>query len=84
MNIMIQLYAQARETEEKQAMGFELSDWDQRLLDYGQKFEQQMMDLKVNISLEQALNLGWDILASCFAPQETGIASNLVDEFWPK
>ncbi|MFP4429502.1 MAG: V-type ATP synthase subunit B, partial [Desulfovermiculus sp.] len=72
MNIMIQLYAQARETEEKQAMGFELSDWDHRLLDYGDKFENQMMDLKVNIPLEQALDRGWSMLASCFQPQETG------------
>ncbi|WP_027370716.1 V-type ATP synthase subunit B [Desulfovermiculus halophilus] len=84
MTTMIQLYAQARETEEKQAMGFALSDWDQRLLDYAQKFEHRMMDLKVNIALEQALDLGWSILASCFAPQETGIPSDLVTEFWPK
>jgi len=84
MNVMIQLYAQAKETEEKQAMGFELSDWDQRLLDYGDKFESQMMDLKVNIDLEQALDRGWSILASCFQPQETGIPSELVDEFWPE
>jgi V/A-type H+-transporting ATPase subunit B len=84
MNTMIQLYAQARETEEKQAMGFELSDWDHRLLDYGEKFEREMMDLKVNIPLEQALDLGWTILASCFAPQETGIASDLVNDFWPE
>lgn len=84
MNIMIQLYAQARETKEKQAMGFELSDWDQRLLDYGDKFENQMMDLKVNIPLEQALDRGWSMLASCFQPQETGIPSDLVSEFWPE
>jgi V/A-type H+-transporting ATPase subunit B len=84
MNIMIQLYAQARETKEKQAMGFELSDWDHRLLDYGDKFENQMMDLKVNIPLEQALDRGWSMLASCFQPQETGIPSDLVDEFWPE
>ncbi|MFP4035683.1 MAG: V-type ATP synthase subunit B [Desulfovermiculus sp.] len=84
MNIMIQLYAQARETEEKQAMGFELSDWDHRLLDYGDKFENQMMDLKVNIPLEQALDRGWSMLASCFQPQETGIPSDLVSEFWPQ
>jgi V/A-type H+-transporting ATPase subunit B len=84
MNVMIQLFAQAKETEEKQAMGFELSDWDQRLLDYGDKFESQMMDLKVNIDLEQALDRGWSILASCFQPKETGIPSELVDEFWPE
>jgi V/A-type H+-transporting ATPase subunit B len=43
-----------------------------------------MMDLKVNIPLEQALDRGWSMLASCFQPQETGIPSDLVDEFWPE
>lgn len=43
-----------------------------------------MMDLSVNISLEEALDRGWEILASCFDPEETGMRTELVDEFWPK
>ena len=30
------------------------------------------------------MNLGWDILADCFEPMETGIHSELIDQFWPK
>jgi V/A-type H+-transporting ATPase subunit B len=41
------------------------------------------MDLKVNIPLEQALDLCWQILADIFDPAETGIASKLTDQFWP-
>ena len=41
------------------------------------------MDLSVNLSLEEALDLGWKILAECFDPSETGIKSELTDEFWP-
>jgi V/A-type H+-transporting ATPase subunit B len=43
-----------------------------------------MMALSVNIPLEGALDLGWQILADCFEPQETGISSKLVSEFWKK
>jgi V/A-type H+-transporting ATPase subunit B len=43
-----------------------------------------MMDLSVNIPLEQALDLGWEILADCFKPGETGIPTKLTDKFWPK
>ena len=43
----------------------------------------RMMDLAVNIPLEEALDLGWQILAECFAPQETGIPTSLVERFWP-
>jgi V/A-type H+-transporting ATPase subunit B len=84
MDTMIQLYASYRETLEKQSMGFRMSGWDSKLLKYGERFEKEMMALSVNIPLEGALDRGWQILADCFEPQETGIASKLTDQFWPK
>jgi V/A-type H+-transporting ATPase subunit B len=84
MDTMIQLYASYKETLEKQSMGFRMSGWDTKLLKYGERFEKEMMALSVNIPLEGALDLGWKILADCFEPQETGIASKLTDKFWPK
>lgn len=84
MDAMIKLYASYKETSEKLAMGFRMSDWDAKLLKYGKQFEAGMMDLSVNIPLEQALDLGWKILADCFDPMETGIQSKLVAKFWPK
>lgn len=84
MDAMIKLYAQYKETVEKQSMGFKMSDWDQRLLAYGADFEREMMDLSVNIPLEQALDLGWKILAANFGKDEVGIPSKLSDKFWPK
>ena len=83
MNTMIQLYAGFRETTEKQSMGFRMSAWDTKLLKYGERFEKEMMDLSVNIPLEEALDLGWKILADCFEPMETGIPSKLTDQYWP-
>lgn len=83
MNTMIQLYASYKDTLEKQAMGFRMSDWDRKLLTYGARFEREMMSLAVNLPLEEALDLGWRILADCFAPQETGIQSKLLERFWP-
>ena len=83
MDAMIKLYAQYKETVEKQSMGFKMSDWDQKLLRYGADFEREMMDLSVNIPLEQALDLGWKILAANFAKDEVGIPSKLSDKFWP-
>jgi len=83
MDAMIKLYASYKETQEKQSMGFRMSDWDTKLLKYGVRFEQEMMDLSVNIPLEKALDLGWQILADCFTPDETGIPSKLTAKFWP-
>lgn len=84
MNTMIQLYAGYKETLEKQSMGFRMSAWDRKLLKYGERFEREMMDLSVNIPLERALDLGWEILADCFEPAETGIPTALVNKYWPK
>ena len=83
MDGMIQLYAQFMETEEKRAMGFRMSSWDNKLLKYGHLFETQMMDLSVNIPLEQALDRGWDIMAECFKPEETGLRTELIKQYWP-
>lgn len=83
MNTMIQLFASYRETLEKQAMGFRMSGWDRKLLKYGKRFENEMMDLSVNLPLEKALDLGWAILADSFTPEETGIQSALIREYWP-
>lgn len=84
MDGMIKLYAAYRESMEKKSMGFQMSDWDEKLLKYGDLFESGMMDLSVNIPLERALDLGWEILSECFSPDETGLRTELVMKHWPK
>ncbi|MFC1498307.1 V-type ATP synthase subunit B [Verrucomicrobiota bacterium] len=84
MNTMIQLYSSYKESQEKRSMGFRMSDWDDKLLKYGERFEKELMDLTVNIPLEAALDLGWQILADCFEPIETGIHTELIEKFWPR
>lgn len=83
MDAMIRMYSSYKETVEKKNMGFAMSRWDEKLLKYGELFETKLMDLSVNLSLEDALDLGWEILADCFEKDETGIKSELVNEFWP-
>ena len=83
MDAMIRLYAQYKDTLEKKSMGFSMSSWDEKLLKYGLMFESQMMDLSVNIPLEEALDNGWKILAQCFEKQETGLKTELIEQFWP-
>lgn len=84
MDGMIRLYSSYKETIEKKSMGFSMSRWDEKLLKYGVLFENKLMDLSVNLSLEESLDLGWEILADCFEKDETGIKSDLIEEFWPK
>jgi V/A-type H+/Na+-transporting ATPase subunit B len=83
-NAMIRLYAESKQARERQAMGFKLSHWDEKLLTYSQLFEDRMMNLEVNYTLEQALELGWKTLAECFQSDEVGIKQSLVVKYWPQ
>ncbi len=83
-NTQIRLYAEAKKARERQSMGFKLSRWDEKLLHFARLFEERMMDLDVNLTLEEALDLGWKTLAECFERHEVGIKQTLIDKYWPK
>jgi V/A-type H+/Na+-transporting ATPase subunit B len=83
-NTLIRLYADSRKARERQAMGFRVSYWDEKLLKFSKLFEEKMMSLQVNLPLEEALDLGWRILAHCFEPSEVGMKARLIEAFWPK
>ena len=84
MNTMIRLYAEALKARELHAMGFLLSGWDKKLMQYGTLFEDGLMDLAVNIPLYEALDRGWKILSTCFEPGEVGMKEELLVKYWPK
>lgn len=81
-NTMIRLYADSKKAKERKSMGFRLSRWDEKLLRYANLFEPKMMNLEVNISLEEALDLGWEILSECFEVEEVGMKKQLTEKYW--
>ncbi len=83
-NAQIRLYAEGKKARERQAMGFRLSKWDEKLLHFTNLFEERMMNLEVNLPLEDALDYGWKTLEECFNQQEVGIKQTLIDKYWPK
>jgi V/A-type H+-transporting ATPase subunit B len=83
MDACIQLYALCGESREKREMGFEMNEWDQKLLKYGLIFEERIMELSVNVPLLDALDRCWEILAECFDPEETGIRQAVLEKHWP-
>ena len=83
MNTLIRLYAAARDAEQKQAMAFELSAYDQRLLRFGRLFRERFMDVRVSLPLEEALDLCWQTLAECFEPRDLLMKQSLIDKYFP-
>ena len=84
MTTMIRLYASSQEAAQKQAMAFELSDFDHKLIKYGRLFKARFMEIDVSMPLEEALDLCWQTLAECFEPEELLMKQELVDKYFPK
>lgn len=83
MNTMIRLYSGGKEAQQKQAMAFDLSAYDHKLIRFAELFTERFMDLDVALELEAALDLGWQTLAECFEPQELLMKQALVDKYFP-
>jgi V/A-type H+-transporting ATPase subunit B len=83
MNTMIRLYSGGKEAQQKQAMAFDLSDYDRKLIKFAGLFVARFMNLEVSMPLEGALDLGWQTLAECFEPQELLMKQALIDRYFP-
>ncbi|WP_114416636.1 V-type ATP synthase subunit B [Marinospirillum perlucidum] len=84
MNGLIRFYAAAQDAEQKLAMSFELSEYDERLLKFGRMFQERFMDINVSLPLEAALDLGWKTLAECFREEELLMKQSLIDKYFPR
>ncbi|WP_026374899.1 V-type ATP synthase subunit B [Aestuariibacter salexigens] len=83
MNTMVRFYAGAQEASKKQAMAFELSDFDKQQLKFGELFKQRFMNIEVSMPLEQALDLAWQTLAECFSQEQLLMKQSLIDKYFP-
>ena len=83
MNTMIRLYAGGKEAQQKQAMAFDLSAYDHKLINFADAFTTRFMNLNVSMPLEQALDVGWQTLAEYFEPQELLMKQALIEKYYP-
>jgi len=83
MNTMIRFYSGAKDAEQKQAMAFELSAFDRKLLKFGGLFRERFMDIEVSMPLEQALDSCWQTLAECFDADELLMKQELIERYFP-
>jgi V/A-type H+-transporting ATPase subunit B len=84
MNTMIRFYSGAVEAQKKQAMAFELSSFDDKLLKFGHLFKERFMNIGVSMPVIEALDLCWTTLSECFEPKELLMKQSLIDKYFPK
>jgi len=80
-DVLIRLYAEGQKARDRHSMGFVPSAWDCKLLKFSDMFEEGLMSLDVNISLEEALDKGWTILSKCITQKESGLPERFM-KYW--
>ncbi len=82
MNAAIRLYADAANARTKLENGFELTDYDQRVLKFSDEYSKDILAIDVNLEIEQMLNKTWSLFQTFFSKDEVGIKQEFVDIYW--
>lgn len=84
MNAAVRLYADAANARTKLENGFDLTDYDQRTLNFAREYSDKLLAIDVNIDTEQMLVTTWALFNKHFSPAEVGLKKEFVDKYWPK
>lgn len=84
MNAAVRLYADAANARTKLENGFDLTDYDERTLEFSRAYSERLLAIDVNIDIEEMLDVAWDLFALHFSREEVAIRKDFVDQYWPK
>jgi V/A-type H+-transporting ATPase subunit B len=84
MNTSIRLYADAANAKTKMENGFDLSDYDERVLDFAKEYSDKILAIDVNIDTEAMLDITWELFQRYFERAEVGIKDEHMKIHWKK
>ena len=82
MNTAVRLYADAANAKTKLENGFDLTDYDQRSLEFAKDYSNKLLAIDVNIDVDEMLDTGWSLFSKHFKLEEVGIKQELSDKYW--
>ena len=82
MNAAVRLYADAANAKTKLENGFDLTNYDERALDFAKDYSEQLLAIDVNIDTTQMLDVAWSLFGTHFKPEEVNIKQELVEKYW--
>jgi V/A-type H+/Na+-transporting ATPase subunit B len=83
MNAAIRLYADAANARTKLENGFDLTNYDERTLQFAREYANSLLAIDVNIDTTAMLDTAWHLFARFFSQAEVGIKQDYVDQYWP-
>ena len=84
MNTAVRLYADAANAKTKLENGFDLSDYDLRVLDFAKEYSDKILAVDVNISTDEMLDRTWELFQKYFNRAEIGIKDEFMNLYWKK
>ncbi len=84
MNAAIRLFADAANAKTKLENGFDLTEYDQRSLNFAKDYSNKLLAIDVNVDIDEMLSTGWNLFSKHFKAEELGIKQDLIDKYWPK
>ncbi|MEA3318089.1 MAG: V-type ATP synthase subunit B [Bacteroidota bacterium] len=84
MNAAVRLYADAASAKTKLENGFELTNYDERTIDFAKDYSNELLAIDVNVDVDKMLDTSWSLFDKHFEIVEVGIKQNIVDKYWPK
>jgi len=82
MNTLVRLYADAANAKMKRENGFDLTEYDERCLNFSSEYSEKLLAIDVNISIEEMLDTGWYLMGKYFSKSEVGIKDSITDKYW--
>ncbi|MCF8302054.1 MAG: V-type ATP synthase subunit B [Bacteroidales bacterium] len=84
MNAAVRLFADASNAKTKMENGFDLTDYDERTLDFAKEYSEKLLAIDVNIDIDEMLDTGWYLFNKYFTKAEVGLKEELVQKYWPE
>ena len=82
MNACIRLYADAANARTKLENGFDLTDYDNRVLDFAKEYSNDLFAIDVDLKIEQMLDTAWNLFGKYFHKSEVSIKKEFMDQYW--
>jgi V/A-type H+-transporting ATPase subunit B len=82
MNAAIRLYADASNAKTKLENGFDLTDYDERALNFAKDYSENILAIDININTTEMLDRTWSLLGKYFSQTEVAIKQELMDKYW--
>ncbi len=82
MNAAVRLFADASNAKTKLENGFDLTDYDERTLDFAKDYSEKLLAIDVNVEVDEMLDTAWSLFDKHFKKSEVSVKKELVDKYW--